>query len=47
MNGGSTTAWKQETISFRTGNSDVICVDFRVVAGSHVYIDDVELYEMQ
>lgn len=47
MNGGSTTEWKQETISFRTGNSDTLCIDFRVVAGTHTYIDDVELYEMQ
>jgi len=47
MNGGSTTEWRQETISFRTGNSDRICIDFRVVKGTHTYIDDVELYEMQ
>lgn len=47
MNGGSTTQWRQETISFRTGNSDKLCIDFRVVVGTHVYIDDVELYEEQ
>ena len=47
MHTGSATEWKQETISLRTGDSDKLCVDFRVVAGSHVYIDDVELYEMQ
>ena len=47
MNGGSTTEWKKETLTFRTGDSDKLGVDFRVVAGSHVYIDDVELYEVQ
>lgn len=47
MNGGSTTEWKRETVSFRTGNNDRICIDFRVVNGTHTYIDDVELYEMQ
>lgn len=47
MNGGNTTEWKKETISFRTGGSDKLCIDFRVVAGTHTYIDDVELYEVQ
>ena len=47
MNGGYSTEWKQETISFRTGDTTTLCVDFRVVAGTHTYIDDVELYEMQ
>ena len=47
MNGGSTTGWKKETISFRTGDSDKLCVDFRVVAGTHTYIDDVMLCEAQ
>ena len=47
MNGGNTTEWKRETISLRTGDSNKLCVDFRVVAGTHIYIDDVELYEMQ
>ena len=47
MNGGNTDEWRQETISFRTDDSGKICVDFRVVAGTHTYIDDVELYEMQ
>ncbi len=47
MNGGNTTDWRKETISFRTGDSDKLCVDFRVVAGTHTYIDDVELYEAQ
>lgn len=47
MNGGNTAEWKQETISFRTGNTDRLCIDFRVVAGTHTYVDDVELYEMQ
>ena len=47
MNGGNTTDWKVETISFRTGDSDKLCIDFRVVAGTYIYIDDVELYEMQ
>ena len=47
MNGGNTTEWRQETISLRTGDSDTLCIDFRVVAGTHTYIDDVELYEMQ
>ena len=46
MNNGNTDGWEQETISFRT-NSDAVCIDFRVVVGSHVYIDDVELCEMQ
>ena len=46
MNGG-TTEWKKETISFRTGDSDKLCIDFRVVEGTHTYIDDVELFEMQ
>ena len=47
MNGGNTTEWRQETISFRTGDTTTLCIDFRVVAGTHTYIDDVELYEMQ
>ena len=47
MNGGNTAEWKQETITFRTGDSDKLGVDFRVVAGTHTYIDDVELYEVQ
>jgi hypothetical protein len=48
MNGGNTTAWRQETVSFRTGDTTTeLCVDFRVVAGTHTYIDDVVLYEMQ
>ena len=47
MNGGNTTEWKKETISLRTGDTTTLCIDFRVVAGSHTYIDDVELYEMQ
>ena len=47
MNGGNTAEWKQETISFRTGDTTTLCIDFRVVAGTHTYIDDVELYEMQ
>ena len=47
MNGGSTTEWKKETLIFRTGDSDKLGVDFRVVKGTHVYIDDVELYEVQ
>lgn len=47
MNGGNTTEWRQETISLRTGDTTTLCIDFRVVAGTHTYIDDVELYEMQ
>ena len=47
MNGGAYTDWRKETISFRTGDSDKLCIDFRVVAGTHTYIDDVELYEVQ
>ena len=47
MNGGSTSAWKKETISFRTDAGGKICIDFRVVAGTHIYIDDVTLYEAQ
>ena len=46
MNGGNTTEWKKETISFRTGDSDKLCIDFRVVAGTHTYIDDVMLVEL-
>ena len=42
-----TSDWKKETISFRTGDSDKLCIDFRVVAGTHTYIDDVELVELQ
>ena len=47
MNGGYSAEWKQETISFRTGDTTTLCIDFRVTAGSHTYIDDVELYEAQ
>ena len=47
MNGGATADWRQETISFRSDDSGKLCVDFRVVAGTHTYIDDVELYEVQ
>ena len=48
MNGGNTNAWRQETVSFRTGDTTTeLCIDFRVVAGTHTYIDDVVLYEMQ
>ena len=47
MHTGSTTEWKKETLTFRTGDSDKLGIDFRVVKGTHVYIDDVELYEVQ
>ena len=47
MNGGNVGTWRQETISFRTGDITQLCIDFRVTAGSHTYIDNVELYEMQ
>ena len=47
MNTGSTTEWKKETVTFRTGDSGKIGIDFRVIAGVHTYIDDVELYEVQ
>ena len=47
MNGGNTTEWKKETITFRTGDSDKLGIDFRVVKGTHTYLDDVELYEVQ
>lgn len=47
MNDKNNTGWKQETISFNTGASSKLCIDFRVVAGAHTYIDDVELYEAQ
>lgn len=47
MNGNNKTEWKKETISFRTGDSNLLCIDFRVVAGTHTYIDDVELFEVQ
>lgn len=47
MNGGNTTEWRKETISFRTGDDSKLCIDFRVVAGTHTYIDDVELVELQ
>ena len=47
MNGGNVGEWKKETITFRTGDSDKLGIDFRVVKGTHTYIDDVELYEVQ
>jgi len=47
MHTGSQTEWKQETLSFCTDDSGKLCIDFRVVAGTHTYIDDVELYEVQ
>ena len=47
MHTGSQTEWKQETLSFRTDDSGKLCVDFRVVVGTHAYIDDVELCEAQ
>ena len=47
MNGNAYTEWRQETIQFRTGDTTTLCIDFRVVAGTHTYIDDVELYEVQ
>ena len=47
MNGGHSSEWRQETISLRTGDTDTLCIDFRVVAGSHTYIDDVTLCEAQ
>ena len=48
MNGGNTTEWKKETIQLRTGDGVTkLCIDFRVVAGTHTYVDDVELYEEQ
>ena len=47
MNGGAYTEWKQETINLLTDDSGKLCVDFRVVKGTHTYIDDVELYEVQ
>lgn len=46
MNRGNTASWTKETVSFRTGNSDKLGIDFRVVAGTHVYIDDVTLREV-
>ena len=47
MNGGNVGEWKKETITFRTGDSDKLGIDFRVVKDTHTYIDDVELYEVQ
>lgn len=47
MNTGSATEWKQETIAFTTDANGKIGIDFRVVAGTHVYVDDVVLYEAQ
>ena len=47
MHTGSSTEWKQETINLRSDEYGKLCVDFRVVKGTHTYIDDVELYEMQ
>lgn len=47
MHTGSQTEWKQETLSFRTDDSGKLCIDFRVVAGTHAYMDDVELCEVQ
>lgn len=47
MNGGLSTEWRKETVSIRTGDSDKLCIDFRVVAGTHTYIDDVSLVEVQ
>ena len=42
-----TSEWKKETISLRTGDSGKLCIDFRVVTGTHTYIDDVTLVEVQ
>jgi len=47
MNGGNTDVWRQETINLLSDENGKLCVDFRVVAGTHTYIDDVELYEVQ
>lgn len=46
MHTGSAAEWKQETLTFRTGAGDKLGIDFRVVTGTHVYIDDVVLVEM-
>ena len=47
MHTGSASEWKQETLTFRTDAGGKLSIDFRVVAGTHVYIDDVVLCEMQ
>ena len=47
MNGNNKTEWRQETINLRSDDGGKLCVDFRVVKGTHTYIDDVELYEVQ
>ena len=47
MHLGNKNDWTRETINFRTDSSGKMGIDFRVVIGTHVYIDDVELYEVQ
>ena len=47
MNGNNKTEWRQETINLLSDENGKLCVDFRVVKGTHTYVDDVELYEVQ
>ena len=47
MNVGNKTGWTQGSLTFRSDDSGKIGVDLRVVAGTHIYIDDIELYEVQ
>ena len=47
LNVGSSEEWTTDTLMFRTNDSDKLCIDFRVIAGVHYYIDDVQLIEIR
>ena len=47
LNHGNTETWTTEEIIFRTNDSDIIGVDFRVIKGVHFYIDSVTLTEIR
>ena len=45
MNQGSKLEWREDTITFRTYDSDKIGLDLRAIDGMHYYIDSIQLLE--
>ena len=47
LNNYTKEGWQTYTISFKTGSSDKLGIDFRVVTKADYYIDDISLYEVR
>ena len=39
--------WHEDVITFRTGETDKVGIDFRVISGSDFYVDDIVLVEVR